>query len=413
VLHRTFVRLRLTANLLTMLGMKPGSATIHTAGTSHIPVLDGIRALAVLMVIGFHFWLGFGIQHTLVAKIAVWGQTGVDLFFVLSGFLITGILLDSKDSDHFLRNFYLRRILRIFPLYYGTLVAVYFLLPLVHLSAWTRWQQSIWYWTYLQNLPPTFSPSLASGPGHLWSLAVEEHYYLFWPLLVMRLNCNRLLKVIGLAIGISLLTRILLAHYEPFYFTLSRLDGLAMGSGLAILARTGPAGITRFARPARLILLGLGLLLVATQLVVSGKSIAFVQIVKSSLIAAVYSSLILLALVGGIPAVFSSLLSGRALGSIGKYSYGMYVLHPFILGGLHDLGLRYSVPGLLISVLATYLCAWLSWTLFEKHFLKMKRYFEYSKRPAVLLDSATGEAGDGVSSHFGPSQHAAIPASRT
>jgi peptidoglycan/LPS O-acetylase OafA/YrhL len=69
-----------------MLGMKPGSATIGTAGTSHIPVLDGIRALAVLMVIGFHFWLGFGAQHTLVAKIAVWGQTGVDLFLCCLAF---------------------------------------------------------------------------------------------------------------------------------------------------------------------------------------------------------------------------------------------------------------------------------------------------------------------------------------
>ena len=266
------------------------------------------------------------------------------------------------------------------------------------------------------DLSPEFAthlfPFAGLGTLPLRSLAVEEHYYLFWPLLVMRLDRDRLLKVIGLAIGFTAYKN-LLAHYEPFYFTLSRLDGLAMGSGLAILARTEPTGIARFARPARLILLGLGLLLIGTELMVSGKSIALVQVVKSSLIAAVYASLILLTLVAGVPAVFSNLLSGRVLGSnIGKYSYGMYVLHPFILGGLHDLGLRYSVPGLLISVLATYLCAWLSWILFEKHFLKMKRYFEYSKRPGVLLESAAGAAGDGVSSQFGSPQHAAIPASR-
>src|SRR6266852_3959186 len=100
------------------------NAGIHTGSSKgHLPVLDGVRAVAVLSVIYFHFWLGFSNgPYSLAGKLAVWGQTGVDLFFVLSGFLITGILLDSKGSEHFLRNFYARRVLRIFPLYYATLI---------------------------------------------------------------------------------------------------------------------------------------------------------------------------------------------------------------------------------------------------------------------------------------------------
>src|SRR6266568_9645813 len=93
-------------------------ASDPTSVGKHLPVLDGIRAVAVLMVICFHFWRTCGSPNTfLIGRLAVWGQTGVHLFFVLSGFLITGILLDAKGSEHFLRNFYLRRMLRIFPLY--------------------------------------------------------------------------------------------------------------------------------------------------------------------------------------------------------------------------------------------------------------------------------------------------------
>lgn len=356
----------------------------------HLPVLDGVRAIAVLLVICFHFWLAFANgQHNLVGKLAIWGQTGVDLFFVLSGFLITGILLDSKGSEHFLRNFYVRRILRIFPLYYATLLAIYFLCPLLHLTAWTPWKQSAWYWVYLQNIPDTFAPSLASGPQHFWSLAVEEHYYLVWPFLVMLLARDKLLKVIGLAIGVSLLTRVLLSQYDTFYFTLCRLDGLAIGSAIAIFARSRPTGLASYAVWAKRLLFLLGPVLVITQLLVSGKSLLAIQVSKSTLIALAYACVMVLAIENRCGSLVQKLLSGRILGSIGKYSYGMYVLHPFILGGLHAAGLRYNVFGLLVSALLTYLAAWISWTLFEKRFLRLKRYFEYASNRRVPSPSAS------------------------
>jgi peptidoglycan/LPS O-acetylase OafA/YrhL len=351
---------------------------VRVSAKGHLPVLDGVRAIAVLLVIAFHFWQGFTLgPYSLIGRLAVWGQTGVDLFFVLSGFLITGILLDSKGSEHFLRNFYSRRILRIFPLYYATLFAIYLVCPLLHVNQWTNWKQSIWFWIYLQNIPATFAPALEVGPGHFWSLAVEEHYYLFWPLLVMLLTRDKLLRVIGLAIAISLLTRVLLLRYATFYFTMARLDGLAIGSALAIFARDRPAGLARFVGLARRLLCFLGLTLIVAQLFVSGRSLSVIQIVKSTLIAVVYACVMILTVQNAFGRGVERLLSGRLLGTIGKYSYGMYVLHPFILSGLHEAGLSYSIAGLSVSILVIYIAAWISWTLLEKRFLGLKRHFEY------------------------------------
>ena len=352
----------------------------------HIPVLDGIRGIAVLMVIVFHFWQGFARgPYTLVGKMAVWGQTGVDLFFVLSGFLITGILLDSKGDTYFLRNFYVRRILRIFPLYYATLLSIYLIGPLVHLVPWTPWKQSLWFWAYLQNIPMTFAPRLAAGPGHFWSLAVEEHYYFVWPFLVMLLDRGRLLKVIGGAIAVSLLTRVVFIHYGTFYFTLARLDGLAIGSAVAIFARSRD-GLASYTGWATRVLFALGTILMTTQLFVSGKGLASIEVVKSTLIAFVYASVLVLVIENKFGKAAKRLLGGRSLGSVGKYSYGMYVLHPFILEWLHQRGVAYGFFGLFESIAATYIAAWISWTLYEKRFLRLKRHFEYgSKRQRTVL----------------------------
>jgi peptidoglycan/LPS O-acetylase OafA/YrhL len=351
----------------------------HTriSAREHLPVLDGVRAIAVMIVIVFHYWQRFTYgPYTLVGKLAVWGQTGVDLFFVLSGFLITGILLDSKGSKHFLRNFYVRRILRIFPLYYLTLLAVYVISPLLHLSNWTPWKNSVWFFVYLQNIPMTFAPALVSGPGHFWSLAVEEHYYLVWPFLIMLLDTKALLKVIASAIVVSVVTRIVFIHAVTFYFTLARLDGLAIGSALAIFALQ-PGGLSRFVAWARAVLCILGLSLVGAQLLLSGRGLLAIQVVKSTLIAVVYACVMILAIENKFGKLAGRLLSGSVLGSVGKYSYGMYVFHPFILVWLHSMGLPYSFPALLMSLCLTYVAAWASWMLFEKRFLALKRYFEY------------------------------------
>jgi peptidoglycan/LPS O-acetylase OafA/YrhL len=145
---------------------------------NHIPALDGIRGVAVLMVMLFHICPGlFRAEDSLfkvVRRMAYIGQLGVDLFFVLSGFLITGILLRSKGSVGYFRNFYIRRILRIFPLYYGFLLVFFFLIPPPYGTAGVPATGQAWYWFFGQNIASTFTQTGTGGPGHFWSLAVED-----------------------------------------------------------------------------------------------------------------------------------------------------------------------------------------------------------------------------------------------
>ncbi len=346
--------------------------------------LDGLRGLAVLMVICFHFQQMFGCWHGLLARLAVWGQTGVDLFFVLSGFLITGILLDTRGSEHCMRNFYVRRVLRIFPLYYATLAVLFVVAPLIGLRDAQPVSRQIWFWTYMQNIPLTFGQSMRSDPVHFWSLAVEEHFYLVWPFLVLRLNHRSLLRAVLVMIAASVSCRILLSQYSTFYFTLARMDGLGCGAALAVLARD-PGGLRRLVRPAWAVLLFVGSGLGVLQLALSGSRLEILQITKSTLIAFVYCALIVLA-VGN--RLLDSVLTHPALRNIGKYSYAMYIFHPFVLGGLKSTRLPSSSFDLLLAIAFTWCAAALSWFALEEPFLKMKVRFEYAPRPLAVAVSA-------------------------
>jgi len=160
----------------------------------HIPELDGLRGLAILYVffhnVGTH---GLGETESFVVKIysliADIGWIGVQLFFVLSGFLITGILLEKQCSKDVYKNFYVRRVLRIFPVYYVSLI-ILFVLP--EAANWdVPWAEKssdyqIWYWLYAINWIQPLTTGLEIG--HLWSLAIEEQFYLIWPLLVAGLT---------------------------------------------------------------------------------------------------------------------------------------------------------------------------------------------------------------------------------
>jgi peptidoglycan/LPS O-acetylase OafA/YrhL len=152
----------------------------------HFPTLDGVRGLAITLVMILHFTTDGGMEPTiqfdkLFFSLVKYGWIGVDLFFVLSGFLITGILYDAKGSRHYFRNFYMRRCLRIFPLYYGFLAIWFLLLPQVY-----TWPEEIrtpysqlWCWAYLTNVLQATAQDLGASPpytGHFWSLAVEEQF---------------------------------------------------------------------------------------------------------------------------------------------------------------------------------------------------------------------------------------------
>ena len=187
----------------------------------HIPALDGLRGFAILLVIFIHFGAGVDLP-VFFHRLAYMGWTGVDLFFVLSGFLITRILLTSKNSRHYFKNFYLRRMLRIFPLYYAALVCGIWLIPAILpetiVQPYLGQSQSHqgWLWSYSVNIARTFMPIVSFGMfSHFWSLAIEEQFYIIWPSVVKWLEPKRLFYVCLSIIAVSLFGRIVCCSMTP------------------------------------------------------------------------------------------------------------------------------------------------------------------------------------------------------
>src|SRR5262245_43040855 len=164
----------------------PPRASLRPNLRGHMPALDGVRGLAVLMVLVFHFVGNMmpanGVERAIVG-VTSYGSYGVELFFVLSGFLITGILYDAHNKPHYFRNFYMRRLLRIFPLYYGVLALVFIVAPLIPLLRGPALDYLVdrqaWAWLYTVNVYIAREGDWSfSYLDHFWSLAVEEHFYL-------------------------------------------------------------------------------------------------------------------------------------------------------------------------------------------------------------------------------------------
>ncbi|HQA73646.1 acyltransferase [Flavobacterium sp.] len=338
--------------------------------------LDGVRAIAALMVMVFHFFND--IQTTspiliLIKKITGIGQSGVSLFFVLSGFLITRILINSKNSDHFFLNFYIRRALRIFPLYYLFLVIFYFLLPLINDTTIAPFGQQIYFWVYLQNFAITFNWNW-NGPQHFWSLGIEEHFYFIWPLLIFYLDKERIKIAIFVIILLAFLVRLLMVinNVETFYFTFSRMDELAIGALLAIWEFNGklesykPINFIKWAF----------LLLIPTfglWFFTSGKALDVVQIVKYVLMAFCYFCFIGFAITIKENHFLKKFLRNKFFSFTGRISYGLYVYHPlcFLLVNKH-LQLNSIILSFIVSFVFCFLVSSASFYLFESKFLGFK-----------------------------------------
>ncbi len=242
----------------------PAKHTIDlTANRPYYPALDGIRGLAILLVVFFHNF-GF-INYT------VFGWLGVDLFFVLSGYLITGILLKSVGHKNYLRNFYARRILRIFPLYYLFLVLAIFILPQIpslkdNLQYYV--DNQLWFWTFTQNwLFVLKTPEKTNFLLHFWSLAVEEQFYLIWPFIILFIRKPKFLFAVMAIILVSVITsRIILwnihiesIHYFSLY-TFTRFDGICIGCMLALLQYMNADFLKQYTAPILFSLSGLNFL---------------------------------------------------------------------------------------------------------------------------------------------------------
>jgi peptidoglycan/LPS O-acetylase OafA/YrhL len=375
----------------------------------HIPALDGLRGLAILGVLFFHSTDHFQCKTSLgrlFDRSAQSGWAGVDLFFVLSGFLITGILLDTKDSPHCFRNFYVRRTLRIFPLYYATLFVVFCIVP--HLTNMTAPGIQLivanqgWFWTYTTNLGFVFQHKVFGNADWLrlnqfWSLAVEEQFYLFWPMVVFLLRPKVLIRVCAALIVGALVLRCGLAglHMRPgaMYFpTPCRIDSLATGALVAVLVRK-PDGIVKLLPRARQVAAWSGVLLAL--MILWRKGLLFNDVptltVGLTLLAILAATLLVISMDRSPKNLVRPVMEARLLRILGKYSYAMYVLHELLMPAFETWFsttrllriVRWELAAVLVHsslfVLVSLGAALLSWHLLEKHCLKLKRFFEYAE----------------------------------
>lgn len=348
-----------------------------------IPQLDSIRGLAVLLVL---------LHNTDKARttgfLAQYGWMGVDLFFVLSGLLITGILLDSKADQGYFRNFYARRCLRIWPLYYCALLFMFVVVPLVRPSEDPQIfaARSMPWWSYLIYLQNFFVPSITRATGLLgvtWSLAVEEQFYAVWPLVVRFLDETQLRRLSIIIICCSPLLRFFLHRrgFNVYPNTFCRLDGLMAGALLALAFRSKSFSADRYVRPAWITLIVALPLALAT----AGR----VEWAVYSFTALASVSLVYLALCSK-QKWLQTIMANRFLIFSGTISYGIYVLEKIPSDLAMSLHLdHHPALTLLTTAVATYALALVSWHLLEKRFLRLKRYFEVGqetvRRPAAEL----------------------------
>ncbi len=354
-----------------------------TSEPARIPELDGLRGIAILAVMIFHFG-ATPLSPGSFRKVLEIGWSGVDLFFVLSGFLITGILLRTKERSRYFFNFYTRRTLRIFPLYYGCLVLLFLVvLPLVRSGPVLALRADApWYWLHLSNFRTAWGPFSGSFVGHFWSLAVEEQFYLVWPLIVLLLP-ERALLWTCLAVPVaSCIVRslpplqTLERAYPDFLYriTFFRLDGLALGAAAAVLARH-PRLIQRAAPVARVLLplslAALGAIIFADQSALfRGR---WMSSFGFSVIATIFAAVLFLTVTR---AIDGRVFRAGWLRSFGTYSYGMYMFHAPVLTLmpklLHVGSILGSVLFVTVFVPLCYAVAWLSWHVYEIRFLKLK-----------------------------------------
>jgi peptidoglycan/LPS O-acetylase OafA/YrhL len=334
-----------------------------------MPELDSIRGLAILAVLFYHgFYWGidlnaFPVWQRRLLTVAWCGRLGVNLFFVLSGFLITGLLLDSCGRPQYYRRFYLRRARRILPVY-AAILAVLTLLryppTFLMLSA-----------VYLSNLTPLLGVPIAYPV--LWSLAVEEHFYFVWPAVVRRLARSALLALCACIIGASPILRFISFHHARGFefndYTWNSADGLACGAVVAILLRMWKEN-RQYLRG--LVAASLGAALILSPFAVSSRSTAIGAALQVVPWHALFTGVLGGCLLVGTTR-WKQLVQIPALRFFGRISYGLYLVHLLTFDAFDRLVRWHGLPGLTVrfcfaATLATVL-AWLSREYFEERFL--------------------------------------------
>lgn len=334
----------------------------YSGSTAHYPALDGLRGIAILLVLAFH-----------VLDLPA-GWMGVDLFFVISGFLIGSILIDTREKSYYFRNFYIKRVFRIFPLYYSVLIVVILFFAIADISFW----KSGWaFFFYLQNIMATFLQFWPEGwqasLNHFWSLAIEEQFYLIFPLIVLLVSPRHLHWICLAGIIISILCRLFFYYHHnqlgTYVFTISRIDSLLCGVWAAIWVRKR--------RSLRIEFIILSVVLMAALLLVSTdlRHPVF-QTIGFTVNAFFFSILLLMALSPEM--IVSRFLQIKFFKGTGKISYGLYVFHyPFLILFEHIIPSSDYQRSLVIALtlVMTFSTAMLSFRFFESYFMELRRKY--------------------------------------
>lgn len=375
-------------------------------------VLDGIRGYAIITVMLYHFTQQFQhmAQSALTSTEWIFARTfegmwlGVDLFFVMSGFLITNILLGTVGQDGYYKNFYVRRFLRIFPLYYAVLLMLMVVAPMLSASLMEQTQplrdDAIYFLTYTINWRIAYLGDFREiSAGYMWSLAVEEQFYMVWPLIVAAFH-RHLAKVCFTLVGVGLLAKIYLFNAglegpSIYAATLTHMDGLLLGAGFASLYRKNNQKVPLIAADIIKILALISVVGMSVLILKNGH-LAFYEglnpVVGVTAFSLIFLALLIYALESPQQGVAYSLFTIRPIMFCGKLCYGLYLLHHPIgvlvekvlfgkLAGYSPLLSAVAVSA--VSLVVSLIVAYLSFHLFEKHFLGLKRHFEPKKVDGV------------------------------
>ena len=370
--------------------------------TGYIRELDGLRGLAILLVMVHRLYPRALDMPAYVED----GWIGVDLFFVVSGFLITGILLDTRGDPDYFRNFYARRVLRIFPLFYLFIGGMLLAFPLTNPHFIQQAGSPLWYLLQVGNLPEAV---LRKDPPYwiapVWSLAIEEQFYLTFPLLVRKVDPRRLgywlAGLATVAIATRVITVLALPSYDrlQYQFTLCRLDAIAAGAAVALLVRSREV-------PRRLldaVLLATLAIAVVTEL---DRTTLFGRTAGYSVVALGFAALVLRVL-GGRGARWTTPLRFGPLCYLGKLCFGLYLLHrpadTLVVTALHRVGIpAANIVWVPVKIAVAVGLASLSWFALEKPFLRFKRLFVSSRHPVAAAALATLLCACHVPGHVAP-----------